>query len=416
MTVAFRSAVSTGQSSGNVGSTGVPAGATLGDLQVVVLAISGSADDIKRPANWTMLINDWTSGGSSTTKIILLYRFYDGSDGSPSFQFYDGSAAWGFTHFLVSGVHPTYPIGGFNYSINSVDATNIDIPSVKCNVSGSKVFSIVVGRGSTGNFAPPFGYTERVDNNGGGSVRRGIGVSDLDVDEGTVPATQCAQPVTEPSIGVQLLLNPAEAGLQATDWKFPTVAASVSATSIGLADGLNWSSATGVSSDGGVIASHFAAATGFDGDLLKCTGFGFSIPAGARVAGIELELEARSWFSGNHGTGTKFLQYSSALYRAGTPESFIKINNMKIPVEYDSDTGGGSNSPWLVRRVGGPGDVWQGDWTKADIEDANFGAYVLDQMTLAEGPDSGGSNIVSGIDYIKMRVYFVPPAYPDASV
>lgn len=398
-------------------------GLAAGDLQLVMFAIVNTTDDVVRKAGWNMLINDYTSGaggGSVQSRMAVFWRIHDGStENPPSFTFYDGSAAYGALYIAYSGVNQSYPIGGYNYSINNVADVTIDIPSVKNRVADAMAVALYFMRGSAAggqSFEHPDSYTERIDGVVGTNTRRSVGAADQIQPFGaSVPGTLAQYTLSDLSIGAHVLLNPATAGFHVTDWRNPNAVAHASATTIGLGDGADWTGASNAAVSDDVRASMTGAGTGYDGDILKCTDYRFEMPPGSTVYGIEVEFEGRAYFTGNHGGGTKFMQLTAGLYRAGTAESFFKINNMKLAAIYVASPNATTPADETVR-VGGLGDVWQGEWTNADVENSGFGCLILPQLSLGEGPDAGAGNCVVQADLVRMRLHFRPPINYDAII
>lgn len=90
---------------------------------------------------------------------------------------------------------------------------------------------------------------------------------------------------------------------------------------------------------------------------LKCTNFGFEIPAGAIITGIKVKI----WRLDHSGTGTTLFDNSVKLVKNGVI--------------------GGDDKPLLTALptveaysyYGGSGDLWGETWTAEDINQDNFG-------------------------------------------
>lgn len=119
---------------------------------------------------------------------------------------------------------------------------------------------------------------------------------------------------------------------------------------------------------------------------LKATSFGFAIPTGATVSGIQVDVLRRG-----DGTGRPVVDNAVRLIKAGT---------IQTPDKADTIT------PWpdggyAYKTYGGATDLWSGTWAPADINNANFGFAI--SATLP----SGGSTTRTGyIDYLRMTVYY----------
>lgn len=112
--------------------------------------------------------------------------------------------------------------------------------------------------------------------------------------------------------------------------------------------------------------------------------FGFSIPTGATINGIEIQTElspsnggdtatARSALS--HNAGTNYTAYSALITKTGTSVDEIKT-------------------------MGSSSDTWGRTWTAAEIND-NTNFYVK-----IEGKNSTGGARNSRIDYLWVKVYY----------
>lgn len=383
-------------------------GITSGDFQLCIVTCGSTTEEMFREAGWNILLVDWTSA----VKVFVLWRIYDGTDGAPLWTVVDGSANFASVQIVYSDVNQTNPIAGFNYQLNTTSSATVNIPELT-NATANGMAVAIYTCGSTGGgstWTNPSGYTERVDYDPSGTGRRPIGVAEKSVNEGTISSTTATTPgsASLSSIGIHLLLNDAHTSFHKTDWKYPGTVSTVSATTIGLSDGADWTSTSNAAASDNSRAQITGSATGYQSDLLKCTNFGFSLPLGATVTGIEVEVEGRAYFTGNHGLGTRYFQASNALYRAGTAESYIKINNIKFEALYNASPTSTDPADQTVT-VGGPGDLWAASWTKSDIENSGFGCYVLGVMSADEGPNSGGGNALLQVDGVRMRIHFIPP-------
>lgn len=406
--VAYRGSSTNKGIASSIFSCSTVSGITSGDLQIAVVTCTMTSEEMFREAGWNILLVDWTS----EIKVFVLWRIYDGTDDAPSWTVVDGSAYYSSSQIVYSGVNQTNPIAGFTYQLNTTSSSTVNIPSLTNPVANGMAVAIYVCGDTTGGntWTNPSGYTERVDYDSLGSGGYPIGISEKAVNEGTISSTTATTPgsVSISSIGIHLLLNDEHTSFHKTDWKYPGTVSTVSATTIGLADGADWTSTSNVTASDDSRAQITGSATGYQGDLLKCTNFGFSLPGGATIAGIEIEVEGRAYFTGNHGLGTRYFEASNALYRAGTAESYIKISNIKFEALYKASPTSTDPADQTVT-VGGPGDLWAASWTKSDIENSGFGCYVLGTMSTAEGPNSGGGNALLQVDGVRMRIHFIPP-------
>lgn len=132
-----------------------------------------------------------------------------------------------------------------------------------------------------------------------------------------------------------------------------------------------------------------ATATVDDGQVtnyLICTGYGFTIPAGATISGITVNLERMS----EHDTRTR----DSAVYlvKAGT---VVGSNRA-------------TTNPWATTEAvdahGGGSDLWGVTWTPAEINASNFGVAVS-----ATKPGATGSDYDVSVDLVQVVVTYTLP-------
>jgi hypothetical protein len=127
-------------------------------------------------------------------------------------------------------------------------------------------------------------------------------------------------------------------------------------------------------------------------NTLRVTGFGFAIPAGARILGIVVDVE---WVDA---TGN-VAQASYGLQKNGTPLGNPKgTNQINTTESYES--------------VGSSSDLWGTTVTETDVNDANFG------LNLQWTNGNGVSNRTVSVDHVRMTVYYDVPQVlrPDADV
>ena len=129
---------------------------------------------------------------------------------------------------------------------------------------------------------------------------------------------------------------------------------------------------------------------------LKATGFGFSIPVGATINGIEVDVER------NGDRGGKINDNSVRLVKNGTIAGDEKSAAGVWPSSDTYITYGGSN------------DTWGLTWTYSDINNANFG-FVISAKYFGTG-----SSRTASVNHIRITIYYnsVPTniALSDSSV
>lgn len=115
----------------------------------------------------------------------------------------------------------------------------------------------------------------------------------------------------------------------------------------------------------GVINGNFATTGAGSGTrqchYLKATGFGFTIPAGATILGMVVDLQRRRM-------GTNCTDVHVQIVKGGA----ISATNRSVGVLWPS--------PVALDSFGGAADKWGETWTPADINSATFGAAVAPQI------------------------------------
>ena len=150
-----------------------------------------------------------------------------------------------------------------------------------------------------------------------------------------------------------------------------------------------WANAGNAVSDDGAYAS--AVLDGNSSNFLRCVGYGFSIPLGATILGIEVHVERKSDRVSNGGSEDSAMR----LVKAGTVQAT------------DRATGTVYTTADAVEVHGGPADLWGTTWTAAEINAANFGAAFAATKPSPNGPVH---NIT--VDHIAITVYYNPPTTP----
>lgn len=120
-------------------------------------------------------------------------------------------------------------------------------------------------------------------------------------------------------------------------------------------------------------------------NYLKCTGYGFAIPAGATINGITVNLERSA-------TNTLVQDLRMRLVKAGVIQAGDRA---LLAVDYPTVD--------AVAAHGGAADLWGGVWTVADINNANFGAALA---TIKNGT-AGGTRTVN-VDHMPITVTYTP--------
>jgi hypothetical protein len=115
---------------------------------------------------------------------------------------------------------------------------------------------------------------------------------------------------------------------------------------------------------------------GQSSEYLKATVFGFTIPPGATILGILLEIE-----------------------RQGASSTDARVRLVKGNVVQTTDKASGT--AWLpfdqIASYGGSTDLWGNTWTDADINGTGFGAVI------------SGQDHTCSVDHLRITVFYDPP-------
>jgi hypothetical protein len=141
----------------------------------------------------------------------------------------------------------------------------------------------------------------------------------------------------------------------------------------------DWTNPSNGTLEDGVVARVTAATS----NILKCTGYNFSIPLRATITGIKLETKKRA------DSGAIVIDLNVRLYKAGV-----------LSGDEKADTGTNWNDTALTySSYGSDIDLWGTSWTPSDINDSNFGSGLAGQK------NTGGSNPFDA-DVERVTVYF----------
>jgi MSHA biogenesis protein MshQ len=158
--------------------------------------------------------------------------------------------------------------------------------------------------------------------------------------------------------------------------------------SIGVASG-NWTGLTNVGTQNNVYAQASVANSDIT-NYLKCTGYGFSIPAGSTVTGITVG----PWLNATYTMFDNAMQ----LVKGGVIQPTNLATGATIP------NGGGTFATTPTQfTYGNSTNLWGNTWTAADISSANFGAAFAAQR--------GGysSTQQAGVDAMPITIDYTLP-------
>jgi len=150
--------------------------------------------------------------------------------------------------------------------------------------------------------------------------------------------------------------------------------------------GTNWSNPGYITADDFDYASANLGGNG-NSRSLRGRDYGFTIPAGATINGIQVSI-MRS--SSSNSFGNSIDDRNLRLVKNGT----VLGNNYA------------SNNDWptsmAVANYGGPSDLWGTTWTPAEINNINFGVALSVE-------NESGSGRTAFVDYIQITVYYTLP-------
>ena len=155
---------------------------------------------------------------------------------------------------------------------------------------------------------------------------------------------------------------------------------------------------SGWTNPGNAVSSNNAVATATANDdqatdALVCTGYGFTVPAGATILGIIMRVERR----------TSAVPPGTAPTRDATVR--VIKNGAATPTEGATATNYTNGD--VVEVHGSATELWGETWTDADINNANFGAGFVAQKV-----GTAGNAVTISVDHIQLEVFYnaAPPA------
>lgn len=149
--------------------------------------------------------------------------------------------------------------------------------------------------------------------------------------------------------------------------------------------GVAWSNPGNIVSDNGSDASTTFHKSADETEYLLADAFGFAIPSGATIDGIEVEIERQQ-----EDTRATWKDLDVTLLKAGTATG---DNNGDLATEWPTSMG--------VATYGGASDLWGTTWTASDVNHADFGVRLK--------ADNTGSVYTARVDFIRITVYYTEP-------
>ena len=159
------------------------------------------------------------------------------------------------------------------------------------------------------------------------------------------------------------------------------------ATEVGPSGDNDWLSPANVGASDGT-ESQITAATYDSGDhsyRLKATNFGFTIPSGATIDGIVVEIRRRYLAGGAVDQEVRLYNASAALVGTDKASATAWSSLVATNATYGSSS-----------------DTWASGFTVTDINDSNFGVSLIARATAA--------NTDIGVDFIRATVYYTQSA------
>ena len=151
----------------------------------------------------------------------------------------------------------------------------------------------------------------------------------------------------------------------------------------------NWTDLGNVTTSDDNYVRFFAQSDGDSSKDLDCTNFGFSIPAGATINGIQANIERNGFDI--------------------TDLSIKLLNGDGAGGEsaQDKSLGASWSNSDTVDSFGGPADTWGETWSVSDVNSSNFGIRIQCQDNAGGFAQLAGS---ANIDHVEIVVHYSPVA------
>ena len=136
-----------------------------------------------------------------------------------------------------------------------------------------------------------------------------------------------------------------------------------------------------------------ATSSQVNSQYLKCTNFGFSIPVGSTINGIQVNVERKS----NDTSESSVKDSRVRLVKGGTIQTTDKADTTNAWATSDT-----------VKQYGSSGDTWGDSWSSTDINASDFGmvisAYPSGFFIFGVWEPS-----VASVDHIEITIDYTPP-------
>src|SRR5690606_20671603 len=153
--------------------------------------------------------------------------------------------------------------------------------------------------------------------------------------------------------------------------------------------GTAWTNLGNVTANYNNEAYVFLYSDGSNSRSLRGYNYGFTIPVGVTITGIEVAVEKRRANASSSNFGN--IRDLSIRLRRG---AFLVGDDKAQDVNWASS--------WEVVTYGSPTDLWGATWTPEQINDADFGVY-LSARKVSTG------NRYADVDYMQITVYYTNP-------
>ena len=162
-------------------------------------------------------------------------------------------------------------------------------------------------------------------------------------------------------------------------------------TNVGGPGSEDWSNPGNITADDTSYATvGLSSWFGSTSEYLQGTNYGFNIPAGATIDGIQVSIMRQS----DSSSGDNINDAVVRLIKNGTIVGDNKA------------TSSNWNNNWVAATYGGPIDLWGETWTDADINDPDFG------VALSVINDETWRTRTARVDYMQITVTYTVPLPP----
>ncbi len=147
-----------------------------------------------------------------------------------------------------------------------------------------------------------------------------------------------------------------------------------------------------------VVSDNSYATASVDGTTtryLRCTGYNFTIPAGATINGITVNVERRS----------------SSTANGGSRDAAMRMVKAGVTGATDRATATTYTTADVTETHGGAADLWGTTWSPAEVNAANFGAAFA-----ATKPNAAGAAHTIRVDHMTVTVTFTISAIVPACI